>query len=37
MRIPQEEQKSAGINIVPMIDIIFSILAYFIISTLYLT
>ncbi|ANV85893.1 biopolymer transporter ExbD (plasmid) [Picosynechococcus sp. PCC 7003] len=37
MRIPQEEQRSAGINIVPMIDIIFSILAYFIISTLYLT
>ncbi|MEB3225255.1 MAG: biopolymer transporter ExbD [Synechococcus sp.] len=37
MRIPQEEKKSAGINIVPMIDIIFSILAYFIISTLYLT
>ncbi|MBV5261429.1 biopolymer transporter ExbD [Synechococcus moorigangaii CMS01] len=37
MRIPQEEQKSVGINIVPMIDIIFSILAYFIISTLYLT
>lgn len=37
MRIYQQEKRGAEINIVPMIDIIFSILAYFIISTLYLT
>lgn len=37
MRLPDESEKSAEINIVPMIDVIFSILAFFIISTLYLT
>ncbi|PSP36698.1 MAG: biopolymer transporter ExbD [Cyanobacteria bacterium QS_8_48_54] len=37
MRLPDESDTSFGINIVPMIDVIFSILAFFIISTLYLT
>ncbi|MBD1806811.1 biopolymer transporter ExbD [Microcoleus sp. FACHB-SPT15] len=37
MRLPDESEKPAEINIVPMIDVIFSILAFFIISTLYLT
>lgn len=37
MRIPDEPDLNEGINILPMIDIIFSILAFFVISTLYLT
>lgn len=37
MRLPDEVEKSGEINIVPMIDVIFSILAFFIISSLYLT
>jgi biopolymer transport protein ExbD len=37
MRLHDELEKSSEINIVPMIDVIFSILAFFIISTLYLT
>ena len=37
MRIPEEQDAPLDINIVPMIDVIFSILAFFIISTLYLT
>jgi biopolymer transport protein ExbD len=37
MRLPNEIDKPGEINIVPMIDVIFSILAFFIISTLYLT
>lgn len=37
MRLPDELEKPGEINIVPMIDVIFSILAFFIISTLYLT
>ncbi len=37
MRLPDESDKPGEINIVPMIDVIFSILAFFIISTLYLT
>lgn len=37
MKIPESNDPPIGINIVPMIDIIFSILAFFIISTLYLT
>lgn len=37
MRLPEEPENQGEINIVPMIDIIFSILAFFIISTLYLT
>jgi len=37
MQIPNEPEKNLEINIVPMIDVIFSILAFFIISTLFLT
>ncbi|MFB2839028.1 ExbD/TolR family protein [Floridanema evergladense] len=37
MRLPDESERSVGINITPMIDVIFSILAYFIISSLSLT
>lgn len=37
MQVPNEPEKNLDINIVPMIDVIFSILAFFIISTLFLT
>lgn len=37
MRLPDESETPFQINIVPMIDVIFSILIFFIISTLYLT
>ena len=37
MRIMDEPEAAFTINIVPMIDVIFSILAFFIISTLFLT
>ncbi|ACB52401.1 putative biopolymer transport protein, ExbD/TolR family [Crocosphaera subtropica ATCC 51142] len=37
MQLPDEMDTPAEINIVPMIDIIFSILAFVIISTLFLT
>ncbi|NEP14982.1 MAG: biopolymer transporter ExbD [Symploca sp. SIO2C1] len=37
MRLPDESDNPLEINIVPMIDLVFSILAFFIISTLYLT
>ncbi len=37
MRLPDESETPFQINIVPMIDVIFSILVFFIISTLYLT
>lgn len=37
MRIPAENFKSPEINIVPLIDVIFSILVFFIIATLDLT
>jgi len=37
MQIPNEPEKNLEINILPMIDVIFSILAFFIISTLFLT
>ncbi|HAJ59305.1 MAG TPA: biopolymer transporter ExbD [Cyanobacteria bacterium UBA8543] len=38
MRISSDEQETPfQINIVPMIDVIFSILVFFIVSTLYLT
>jgi len=37
MQIPEEPENKLEINIVPMIDVIFSILAFFIISTLFLT
>ena len=37
MRLPDELEGQGEINIIPMIDVIFSILAFFIISSLYLT
>lgn len=37
MHIPDEPEDLMQINIVPMIDVIFAILAFFIISTLFLT
>lgn len=37
MRLPDESENNMGINITPMIDVIFSILAYFIVSSLSLT
>jgi len=37
MRFPDESEGQGEINIIPMIDVIFSILAFFIISSLYLT
>ncbi|MGD2183690.1 ExbD/TolR family protein [Lusitaniella coriacea] len=37
MQLPNEPESRLEINIVPMIDVIFSILAFFIISTLFLT
>lgn len=37
MRLPDEAEPTAEINIVPMIDVIFSILAFVIISTMFLT
>ncbi len=37
MRLPDEPDMPSQINIVPMIDVIFAILTFFIMSTLYLT
>lgn len=37
MRLSDEQETPFQINIVPMIDVIFAILVFFIISTLYLT
>jgi biopolymer transport protein ExbD len=37
MRLPEDSDPPFSINIVPMIDVIFSILAFFIVSTLFLT
>lgn len=38
MRLPPDtENARTGVNILPMIDVIFAILAFFILSTLYLT
>ncbi|MEN9208419.1 MAG: biopolymer transporter ExbD [Gloeomargarita sp. GMQP_bins_120] len=37
MRLPEESEPQAHINIVPMIDVIFAILVYFMVSTLSLT
>jgi biopolymer transport protein ExbD len=37
MRLPDDTENPAQINIVPMIDVIFAILTFFIFSTLYLT
>lgn len=37
MNLPEEPERLFQINIVPMIDIIFAVLAFFILSTLFLT
>ena len=37
MRLPEEQETVFQINIVPMIDVIFALLAFFILSTLFLT
>ena len=37
MRLPVETEEDFEINILPMIDVIFSVLAFFIISSLFLT
>ena len=37
MYLPEEQEESFELNIVPMIDVIFAILTFFIISTLFLT
>jgi biopolymer transport protein ExbD len=37
MRLPDESENPFQINIVPMIDVIFAILTFFIMSTLYVT
>ena len=37
MRLPDEADAPAQINIVPMIDVIFAILTFFVMSTLFLT
>ncbi|MEO1433416.1 MAG: biopolymer transporter ExbD [Cyanobacteria bacterium J06633_8] len=37
MRLPNETDTPAQINIVPMIDVIFAILTFFVMSTLFLT
>ena len=37
MRLPEEPDLPTKINIVPMIDVIFAILVFFIVSSLYLT
>ena len=37
MRLPDEQDEPLQINIVPMIDVIFAILTFFIVSTLFLT
>lgn len=37
MRLPDEPDTPLQINIVPMIDVIFAILAFFIVATLFLT
>ncbi|MDB9529326.1 biopolymer transporter ExbD [Oscillatoria sp. CS-180] len=37
MYIPEESEESFELNIVPMIDVIFAILTFFIISSLFLT
>lgn len=37
MRLPEEQESPLQINVVPMIDVIFAILTFFIMSTLFLT
>ena len=37
MRLPEEEDVNFSINLLPMLDVIFAILAFLIVSTLFLT
>lgn len=37
MRVPNESETPLQVNIVPMIDVVFAILTFFIVSTLYLS
>jgi biopolymer transport protein ExbD len=37
MRLPEEPETPLSINIVPMIDVVFAVLAFFILSSLYLS
>ncbi len=37
MRLPEEPESPPQINIVPMIDVVFAVLAFFILSSLFLT
>lgn len=37
MRLPDEPDTAAQINIVPMIDVVFAVLAFFLLSSLFLT
>jgi biopolymer transport protein ExbD len=37
MRIPDERDESPQVNLIPMIDVIFAILTFFVMSTLFLT
>lgn len=37
MRVPEESESPLELNIVPMLDVVFSILTFFIMSTLFLT
>lgn len=37
MHLPEEPESPVGINIVPMIDVVFAVLAFFILSSLYMT
>jgi biopolymer transport protein ExbD len=37
MRLPDEPDIPAQVNIIPLIDVVFAILTFFIVSTLYLT
>jgi len=37
MRLPEDPEESLQVNILPMIDVIFAILAFFIVATLFLT
>jgi len=37
MHLPEEPETPIGINIVPMIDVVFAVLVFFILSSLYLT
>ena len=37
MRLPEEPEKPLQINVVPMIDVVFAVLAFFLLSSLFLT